>query len=94
MLYICKDCREIFSTPGLQAEDHGWETDLGYVSAYEYYNVCPYCESDDIDEEDVCAMCGEAFAKDEMDYNIDGDFVCKKCLSSMSIYIDGKGDNK
>lgn len=94
MLYICKDCRETFVDPATEREDCGWETDLGHISAYQNYYVCPNCGSEDIDEEDICVICGESFAKDEMDYNIDGDLVCEKCLSSISIYINEEGDNE
>lgn len=93
-MWICMDCRETFSEPGTKSEDYGWETDLGHVSAYQYYYVCPNCGSADFDETEICAKCGETFAKDEMDYNIDGDLVCKDCFKAMNIYIDenDKGD--
>lgn len=87
-MYICKDCRTVFFAPAIESEDYGYETDLGYASAYQDYYVCPNCGSTDVDEENECAMCGDSFPKDEMGYNIDGDLVCQDCLKSMNIYID------
>lgn len=54
-MLICNRCGDTFDEPKTKYEYHS-EVD---TRQYESYQVCPYCESDDIDECGRCDCCGD-----------------------------------
>ena len=69
-MYKCTDCNEIFEDPMMETNEHPY----GDSSAYETYNVCPYCEGD-YEDATECSDCGELFLSIELENN-----KCKSCL--------------
>ena len=54
-MYICNDCQEIFDAPGTQTERH---YEVPYLRD-EHFDVCPFCDSDNIEKAHKCSKCGE-----------------------------------
>lgn len=70
-MYKCNKCGEVFDEPESREET------LSYDPVYkEYYNVCPYCGSEDFEDATLCSVCGN-------EYITDGDY-CEFCKSEMS----------
>lgn len=47
-MYKCNDCGKRFEEPKITRESRG---EYWGAPCWEMYRACPYCESDDIDEE-------------------------------------------
>lgn len=47
-MYKCNDCGKRFEEPKITQESRG---EYWGAPCWEMYSVCPYCKSDDIDEE-------------------------------------------
>lgn len=70
-MYVCKDCGEVFEEPVVVYDDPSPQGVSLPRGAYEFRS-CPYCDSDNIDEAEVCVCCGEY-------YNPEDGIVCKEC---------------
>lgn len=55
-MFICHDCGGYFTSPDVDAS--GFEHAFGFTATH--VPVCPYCESPDFEEADICPVCGEA----------------------------------
>ena len=73
-MYYCKDCGEVFEEPVVIRDDPS-PAGVDLPSGYYEYHTCPYCESDDIEEAEVCACCGEWFGGDGN--------LCEECLDGI-----------
>ena len=66
-MYHCKDCGEYFAEPNV-LEDR----EVGYA-----VGICPWCDSDDIEETYKCKCCGD----EKADYS--GGF-CPHCMEELT----------
>ena len=67
----CNECGTVFDMPDRIRENMG---ECFGFPAYEDRDVCPYCQSEDIEESIACKVCGE-----ESEYEI-----CEKCIKELS----------
>lgn len=51
---ICNNCGRVFYEPATAYQYHMEIDD----NRYRAYPICPYCESEEIEESDTCAVCG------------------------------------
>lgn len=69
-MFICKNCGETFEQP-MVVQDDPSPAGVALPSGYYEYEYCPYCESDLIEEADICGVCG--------DYIENGEDFCEYC---------------
>jgi hypothetical protein len=69
-LYICLDCGQVFNRPYVSRETH-YEVD---GNPTETFDLCPSCFSSDIEEADVCAICGVYIGESQAKYHL-----CPEC---------------
>lgn len=50
---ICNNCGRVFDEPATAYQYHMEIDD----NRYRAYPICPYCESEEIEESDVCCIC-------------------------------------
>lgn len=55
-MYICKECGEVFEEPVVIYDDPSPQGVSLPRGAYEFRS-CPYCDSDNIDEAEICPSC-------------------------------------
>lgn len=67
-MYQCVNCGETFDSP---KEVYDFTSEFWGAPARHTTCVCPYCESDEIDEMDKCIICGEWITP--------GEEVCENC---------------
>lgn len=82
-MYICVDCKEVFSEPAEIEEDFGWDTEYGRNSAMQSFWVCPCCGSDCLEEAGECIECGNYFSKDNLHITDDCEYICLDCYNEM-----------
>lgn len=69
-MYICENCGETFEEPARIQEIH---EELAERPS-EYFEVCPFCESDFIEEAVECSVCGSFIPESQAKFNL-----CEKC---------------
>ena len=55
-MYICRDCNRYFTHADV--DNSGFEHAFGFTATRA--DICPYCQSPDFEEAEVCPKCGEA----------------------------------
>lgn len=85
-MYKCASCSAIFNDPAKYQEDTGgYQTGVGYYPYYEYFNICPVCGSDEINEAEKCECCGVYAFKDSLYISDDLKYLCVDCKEEWEI---------
>jgi hypothetical protein len=79
--YKCGDCGIEFDDCGTRIESRG---ECFGMPSYEEYDCCPFCQSENFDENVECSQCGAVFTRNDYD-NITTDIgddelaLCTEC---------------
>lgn len=87
----CRDCKATFNESKIKQTTY--ENYYGVSSEFLHNNplnlaVCPYCESEDIEETLICEICEEEYFKDELHYAYKGEEelrVCNECIKECEV---------
>ena len=75
--YYCSDCGAIFDE-----SDSGTYTEIegeGVMRGEIHYMCCPECGSDSLEDAAMCEYCGEWFREEELERDLDGEYICEEC---------------
>lgn len=74
-MYVCNDCKSVFDEDDAVSKSEDVGEYFGSPS-YRSYDVCPHCESYDIEEAEKCQLC-EEYGEVE---SYDGKCYCPECV--------------
>lgn len=86
-MWVCNDCGQEFEEPKTIYEWHSELNGMGGNKCEKLY-VCPVCESDDIEEEDLCDFCGRPAKL----INAGTKYICESCLDEIAEKLTGIRD--
>lgn len=79
-MFYCNECKHEFEEPKTIYEWHSELNGMG-GNKCEEFTVCPICESDDFEEEDVCDFCNDPRPKT---IEVGRRCICESCLDEIS----------
>ena len=84
--WYCQDCGETFDESEIEVDRaYEYSDRIGHGGMYwddEYR--CPHCGSEDIDECEICDLCGEYFPPSKLEYVGSSDFhACEDCRDNL-----------
>lgn len=77
-MYICLNCREVFSEPSYWEERHGFD-----YGPFEQWSGCPYCGEGYVKAK-KCECCGEYIVGTYIQID-SGERFCKDCYCTMDL---------
>lgn len=80
----CNECGCEFEEPKKVYEHHSELNGMGGVT-YETFYVCPFCGSDDYEEEEKCELCGKEYPR--LIYKAEKD-ICTDCFTQLVNIMD------
>lgn len=93
-MYRCCNCNATFEEPetkNIMAEEYLGINNMTDTRTRMDVSICPYCNDDDLEELEKCAICEEWNSPDDL-YDSEGmvdggvGYVCEQCLEDCSIF--------